>query len=412
MPQIRPILTALRRHKAGVVLIAMQIALTLAIICNAFSIIQQRLAHLSEPTGIDEPNVVVVSNEMAASMTMPQMEAQVQADLVALRAIGGVQEAAIANAYPLRGNGWDDYVMLARDQVRPTTSTALYFSDDHFLGALGTRLVAGRNFRPDEIQSMSVRDELSASVAIVTEALASRLFPHQSALGKAIYLLGGTQPVTIVGVVRVLQPHSVDRWAAGFASHTMILPRRLLSDWGNYYIVRAQPGQSNEVMGKIRETLFAQNPMRIINDRDGIQRFADIRQDAYGRDRGMAVLMGIICVVLLAITAAGIVGLTSFWVSQRRRQIGVRRALGATQGDILLYFLTENLLISIGGSLLGVVLALGLNLWLVTRFEMQHLSLFYLMSGVVMLLALGQGAVWAPAVRASRVPPVEATRSV
>jgi hypothetical protein len=53
--------------------------------------------------------------------------------------------------------------------------------------------------------------------------------------------------------------------------------------------------------------------------------------------------------MLLAITAAGIVGLTSFWVGQRRKQIGVRRALGATRGDILSYFLTENLLIGIGG---------------------------------------------------------------
>jgi putative ABC transport system permease protein len=122
--------------------------------------------------------------------------------------------------------------------------------------------------------------------------------------------------------------------------------------------------------------------------------------------------MGIISVVLLAITAAGIVGLTSFWVGQRRKQIGVRRALGATRGDILSYFLTENLLIGIGGVLAGVVLAFGINLWMVSQFETARLSLAYVASGVALLLLLGQGAVLAPAVRASHVPPVEATRSV
>jgi putative ABC transport system permease protein len=74
--------------------------------------------------------------------------------------------------------------------------------------------------------------------------------------------------------------------------------------------------------------------------------------------------------------------------------------------------MTENLLISSGGALIGVLLAIAINLWLVTRFEMNRLSLVYVLAGVVILLLLGQGAVLAPAMRASRVPPVEATRSV
>ncbi|MDE2316643.1 MAG: FtsX-like permease family protein, partial [Xanthomonadaceae bacterium] len=130
----------------------------------------------------------------------------------------------------------------------------------------------------------------------------------------------------------------------------------------------------------------------------------------YDNDRGMAILMGIICVVLLAITAAGIVGLTSFWVGQRRKQIGVRRALGAKQRDILTYFLTENFLISAAGVALGTVLAIFFNLWTVTRFSMAPISMAYVGVGVLVLLLLGQGAVLAPALRASRVSPVEATR--
>jgi len=122
--------------------------------------------------------------------------------------------------------------------------------------------------------------------------------------------------------------------------------------------------------------------------------------------------MGIISAVLLAITAAGIVGLTSFWVGQRRKQIGVRRALGATRHDILGYFLTENLMIGLGGVIVGTVLAIGINLWMETRFEMDRMSMAYVGVGVIVLLLLGQAAVLAPALRASRVSPVEATRSV
>jgi putative ABC transport system permease protein len=126
----------------------------------------------------------------------------------------------------------------------------------------------------------------------------------------------------------------------------------------------------------------------------------------------MVILMGIISVVLLAITAAGIVGLTSFWVGQRRKQIGVRRALGARRRDILAYFLTENFLISASGAVLGIVLGFAFNLWTVTHFAMDRMSLVYVGLGVLMLLLLGQAATLAPALRASRVSPVEATRSV
>jgi putative ABC transport system permease protein len=165
-------------------------------------------------------------------------------------------------------------------------------------------------------------------------------------------------------------------------------------------------------MREAPKALFAQSRMRIIDAKDGVLDYAQIRHHVFESDRGMAVLMGIISVVLLAITAAGIVGLTSFWVGQRRKQIGVRRALGATRHDILGYFLTENLLIGLGGVVVGALLAIVINLWMVTRFEMDRMSPVYVGVGIVALLLLGQGAVFAPALRASRVSPVEATRSV
>jgi putative ABC transport system permease protein len=241
--------------------------------------------------------------------------------------------------------------------------------------------------------------------------LAQRLFPNGSALGKTIYVSSNHKPSTVIGVTDTLQSHMTAVRYPDFAYNAVLVPARLSSD-STYYLVRARPGQLADAMRDTPKALYAQNRMRIISAKDGVMTFAEVRKRFYKGDLGMAILMGIVSIVLLAITAAGIVGLTSFWVGQRRKQIGIRRALGASRYDILSYFLTENLLIGSVGVLIGAVLAYGINLWMVTQFEMARLSLGYVLMGMLALLLLGQGAVLAPARRASRVSPVEATRSV
>ena len=409
--QIKPIIVALRRHKAGTVLIALQIALTLAIVCNALFIIHQRLANLSGASGVDEANVFVIRNQWAVDRSTQQVDAQVKADLLALRQLPSVRDAAPASGYPLQGGGWDNYVTMTPDQVEPTTDSAVYTGDEHLLDTLGLRLVAGRNFQADEVVPAGTQETVIPPVVIVSKALADRLFPDGSALGKSFYAMGAT-PSTIIGIVDRMHRQGTDQWSNTYAGQVLIWPLRPDDARGIFYVVRAKPGQLAAAMRAAPQALFAQSRMRIIDPRDGVQDYARIRHRAFDSDRGMAILMGVICVVLLAITAAGIVGLTSFWVGQRRKQIGVRRALGATRHDILNYFLTENLLIGFAGVAVGALLAIVINLWMVVRFEMDRMSLLYVVGAIVALLLLGQAAVLAPALRAARVSPVEATRSV
>ncbi len=104
------------------------------------------------------------------------------------------------------------------------------------------------------------------------------------------------------------------------------MPTRLDANFSRY-AVRTKPGQLDAVMHAVTPALYKANPMRVLDD-DSVRSFAEIRDKAYRADRGMAILMGVVCLILLCVTAAGIVGLTSFWVGQRHRQIGVRRALG------------------------------------------------------------------------------------
>ncbi len=407
--QIHPIIVALRRHKAGTLLIALQIALTLAIVCNALFIIHQRLSHLSEPSGIDEANLFVVTNLWGEQYSTDEAAAKIQQDLAALRQLPGVDNVTPADSYPLRGGGWDNFITLKPEQVSMTTDASVYTGDEHFLRTLGVKLIAGRDFHADEVQNMGLRQNFVPPVTIISKALADKLYPNGDALGKPFYSMSD-KPTTIIGIVERLHRADVSTWSAPYANESLIWPIRMAQPWGVFYIVHTKPGQLDEAMREAPKALYAENRMRMISSKDGVRSFAQIRHLAFESDRGMAVLMSIICVVLLAITGAGIVGLTSFWVGQRRRQIGVRRALGATHRDILHYFLTENFLISLAGVAIGVLLTFGLNLWLVERFEMQFLPLAYVLGGMVILLLLGQGAVFAPALRASRVPPVEATR--
>jgi putative ABC transport system permease protein len=407
--QIQPILAALRRHKAGTVLIALQIALTLAIVCNALFIIDQRLSRVSEPSGVDEPNLFVIKNMWGEQYSTQQAVEKIQEDLATLRQLSSVQDATPVDEYPLVGKGWDDFITMTPDQRSATTDASFYTGDEHFLSTFGVKLIAGRDFRPEEVENKGLRDTVMPPVAIVSKAMADKLYPHGDALGKTFYAMDPT-PVTIIGIVDILHRQDVSTWSNPYFGESMIVPIRIAEPWGINYAVRARPGQLDAAMRDAPKALFAENRMRMIDPKDGVMSFAQVRHRAYDSDRGMAILMGIICVVLLAITAAGIVGLTSFWVGQRRRQIGVRRALGATHRDILHYFMTENLLISLGGVAVGVLLTFGLNLWLVTRFTLGFLPLTYVLGGIVILLLLGQGAVFAPALRASRVPPIEATR--
>jgi putative ABC transport system permease protein len=125
----------------------------------------------------------------------------------------------------------------------------------------------------------------------------------------------------------------------------------------------------------------------------------------------MAWMLATVSALLLLITASGIVGMASLWVTQRRKQIGVRRALGARRAHILRYFVTENLLITSSGVVAGVLLAIGLNQLLVTRLEMARLPLGYLGVGAALFWALGIAAVYGPAWRAASISPALATRT-
>jgi putative ABC transport system permease protein len=403
--ELHPILSAMRRNKVGAIVIVVQTAITLAILCNSMFLIQQRLRSSERPTGLQEQDIFTIANQWVGSP--PDLAAKVQTDLAALRALPEVVDAFASQSYPLSNGGWGDGVSLEATNVHWVTNSALYFADEHGLSTLGLKLVAGRNFDASEIVERNDLEGKPPAAIIVSQALATKLFPNADALGKSIYLGSNKSKAPIVGIVeRLQQPWvSITNDRVEFA---MLQPYRFVEQY-SHYIVRAKPGQLQAAMKSAQKQLLAINHGRI-NER--IRTMAESRERVYRDDRGLAIILAVVSVVLLIVTAFGIIGVTSFWVSQRRRQIGIRRAMGASRTAIVRYFQTENLMIASAGAALGILLALALNFLMAGKFEMARLDVGSTVVAAVAVLLLGQIAVLWPALRAASISPVVAIRNI
>lgn len=412
-----PVLAALRKHISGVVLISLEIALTLAIVCNAAFIIGHRIERTNRATGLDESNLILVTQQWvnvpagSSPAALAKLDSMQLEDLAVLRRLPGVADAAPINSVPILGGGMGWPLARKPDATfkdsSALTSAAIYQTDDHGLATLGLKLVAGRNFRAGDV-GHQLPGSMYEPVIILTQAMAHEMFPHGHAIGQNVYFAQQGKPSRVIGIVARMQTP----FAAGGDKplNSVILPQR--DDLpGTMYVVRASPGHMAVVMKAIQPALFKANPMRVMPD-GSVTSFATIRARAYKGDVGMAIVMGVISLILIAMTGAGIMGLTSFWVGQRRKQIGVRRALGATRSDIARYFQVENLIIAGAGCVLGIIMAVGLNLVLMQHMAMPRLPIWVVLVAVVFVLILGQIAVFVPARRAAKVSPATATLSV
>ena len=409
---IRPILSTLMRHKTAAALIVVEIALTCAIICNALFMISDRLSQVREVSGIAEEELVRVQISGIGSDT--DQVARTRTDLASLRAIPGVKDATVLNQVPFVNSSWNSGVRLQQEQQQSTLNATTYMAEDQFIETLGLTLVAGRDFDADEYREASdllerTTEDGNIPATIITRSLADKLFPGEDAIGKAFYSWGDA-PIRVVGVVEhLVRPGGMGGPAE--REYAMVFPLRPHYNLGGNYVIRTDPDRRTEVLAAAKAVLQANGADRIIQEENS-KTFEQLRREYYQAPRAMAWLLGIVCVALLLVTALGIVGLASFWVQQRTKQIGVRRALGATRGQILRYFQTENFLLASIGIALGMLLAFAINQLLMGKYEMARLPLYYLPAGALLLWTLGQLAVYAPARRAASVPPAVATRSV
>ncbi len=404
---VRPILAALRRHKIAAFLIVLEIALAFAIVSNAVYLVMGRLQRMDIGSGIDERELVSLQISSSGNAGVPSAEA----DLAALRAIPGVQAASAVNSLPFTNASWNSGFAKTHDPDATVYPVTIYLGSRDLLQTLGVKILAGRGFSRDQYADLTPTTMLSSffrpSQVIVSKAYAEHVWPGENAVGKLLYV--EKSQVQVVGVMSdIVRPQLSDSGTDPGNFYAAVLPFRVGLDLGASYVLRTTPAARERVLKAAVTRLQAMHPTQTVTKQATLSR---MRREYFANDRAMAWLLVSTILALLGVTAIGIVGLASFWVQQRTRQIGVRRALGARRIDILRYFQTENFLLATAGIVLGCAAAIGINVWLMAHYAVPRLPIVYLPIGALTLWALGQLAVLGPALRAARVPPTAAMRT-
>jgi putative ABC transport system permease protein len=397
------IIKPLRRNVLSVTLIAIQVVVACAIVANLMSIVAERRVPLNVASGVDEAHTVLVHTIVSVD---PKARAAARtSDLAALSRLPNVHRVALLSSGPLAGSSWSTTVKTAQeDEAGVKSDVNLFAGAPGTLSSLGMKPSQGRDFDQSEYGLLYPQSDGKRSMpatVIVTEALAKHLWGDSTAIGKRIYF-SNTEIATVVGVVpqfSAASPRGIprDQW-------TILLPRFSNSLSASYALRVQGPAPAYD---QIRKVLIATTPETLV---DSISTYAELRKEHFRSEASMIRLLMEAAAALLAVTTVGIGGLSAYWVHQRRRATGIRRTLGAKRADILWFFLAENLLIVVPASLLGGVMAWGLNRGLMRYFEVGPIPVLWIAGGCMAIVAVGLVSSLVPACQAAFLPPVEATR--
>ncbi|MDO1528258.1 ABC transporter permease [Fulvimonas sp. R45] len=412
---MRHIVKPLLRHRMMPLLVVLQVALACAIACNALFLLQQKLVPIVSPDGVGHPDRLLVAWNIAPR-GQPWPTSRLGQVASELRAIPGVTSTSVAGSWPMETVAQMNGSVMGEGEHAARADAAVYIGN-HMVDTLGLKLVAGRDFSAAEEGVAYTGIGIDASgPAIITRALANRLFPGGDALGHVVRI--GDQADagrrTVVGVVEHLMRNKFGQDDRENIDYSMLFPG-IPSNWPMpVFAVRARSAaEVDGVLGAVKAAIKRDLGPDMIQGIDpAYETYGRLRDRALAQSRAAVWLLSGVSLVVLVVTLVGIMGLTGYWVQQRTRQIGVRRALGARRRNILREVQLENLLVVGSGVLLGLASAYAVNLWLMRHYELARLPWQYLPLGAALMLLLGQLAVLSPALRASRVPPVVATRSV
>ncbi|MEO8802361.1 MAG: FtsX-like permease family protein [Rudaea sp.] len=394
-------------------LVVLQVALACAIACNALFLLQQRLAPILASDGIAQPDKLIVAWQVVPR-GKPWPTSQLREVEMALRNIPGVTSVSVAGSLPMVTLALMNGDVVGND-TKIRANAALYIGV-HLVKTLGLQLVAGRDFSAAEEDTPYQDTGMNQNgPVIVTRALAAKLFPGEQALGKVI-LLGESSDEgrhTVVGVIAHLMRNDFGESKHGDLDYTMLYPS-IPGQWPipafSVRVGGANPETVRKAVNNVIQSMLGTTLVQGVYPQ--YETYAQLRDRALAKTRAAVWLLAGVSLIVLIVTLVGIMGMTGYWVQQRTRQIGIRRALGARRSDILRHLQIENLLVVGAGVALGLVAAVAVNLWLMRHYELTRLPWQYLPFGAALMLVLGQIAVLAPALRAAAVPPVVATRSV
>jgi predicted permease len=387
-----------------------QIAASFVLLAGAAMLLTTLIALQSAPTGFDTHDVLALNVPVQTlGRTPAQVSGFYRETMRRIAEVPGVQQVAIGTAVPWRDNGTfgsgfqfsaEGYAKAAGEE----DPRARFRTVSHgFFAALGVPIVAGRDFTDDDGQS-------GEPVVIISQTLARRLFPTQEALNRHVswtdqimpFIGVSPQPRRIVGIAADVDDENVVPGPAMTIYHPM--GREI---GGGRLFVHAA-GDPYALVTPITRIIRELSSEQVV---ERAATLADVRAEVLAPDRLNALVFGGFAGVALLIAVVGVAGVLAFSVSARRREFGVRLAIGSAPGQLLAGILREGATIAAIGIAAGAIGGAAL-----ARAARSYVS-DVTMPGVVPLAAaagiLVAAAILAavmPATRAARVDIVDALR--
>jgi len=398
---IGPIIRAMKHNRTRFALIILEIAITLAIVTNCVNMILAQRAQMVKTSGFDDDNLLyMIATPFAPEFKeTPYVENVVNADVRAIRAIPGVKTATVTGFLPWQGGGSSG--SFKTEGYPDKFQAQFYAARGDLVGTLGGKISHGRAFRENDTP---VDPDTSTTVTIISSGLAKKLWGDKDPIGRVITTGDGDRPRTVVGVIdKFYNPYA---WK--IEELVLFTPGRSYDGGGSTYLIRTEPGAAKAVAQQLEPALVKVNAGRVFR----LLTIPEVKANLFSSNMLVIRAMSAVIVVLVFITALGILGITSLAVSERTKQIGTRRALGATKNDILKHFLTENWIVTTIGLILGVIATYALNYFLVSQLTDTKMPWYLVGVGMVLLWLNGLVATIPPALRAASVSPAIATRTV
>jgi len=402
---IKPIFLSMKKNKFMTILMIIQIAFTMGVLSSSVLVATVTLSEWNMPSGIPHEDIVRISPEFYDE-TQDVGQAIVK-DIERVKTVPQVISVAPSNAVPFTAENMIN-VYLGTEEDAQEYKTVVIETDENIFDVLQLSLIEGRFITAaDVIKGAVDSTPQNAAEVMISQDMATVLFGEQSAIGQTIWLAKASDPVKVIGVYSNFM--TGERLNGRGKSYQSIIRPQVKWQHGQepHFLIRVEQGTGTGLLEDIIE-LFYQEQGRFINSSELLKRTQKRMYDGRG---SRALTMLVISVVLLVITGFGMTGLTAFQVTQRRKQIGTRRALGAKKRDIMSYFLTENSVITLVGLLIGVLVTFGITFEVSEQAGQNFLNVSVIvLTGLVMWL-INVLAVWFPAKRAANVEPAIVTRS-
>ncbi len=385
-------------------LIVGQVALALVLLAAAHLLLETFLRIRAVPLGFETRNRIVFQVAFSSDRyhTTAAESQSVDEILGRLRAIPGITAAAFASGLPLqRGMNFPVFPAGRRDEIQSVEYRAV---TSDYLSALGIPLLAGRSLSETDTGS-------SERVAMINQTMARSWWPDSNPIGQPIYLLDQSTPLKIVGVVGDIHDRTLDRPVQPM----MIVPVAQVPDLLTTAVNRVFPSSiilkvagRSELVAAVRDVLQSVDPeLPLVS----VMSLMDVVHASLIQPQFYAVLVGIFGAFALLLTGIGLYGLVSYEVAQRSHEIGVRMALGARRGQVLLLVLRRGFVLVAMGTLIGIAAALACTRFLTSMlFGIRPTNVVTFLTVVLILFAIGFLAAFLPARRATQIDPIAALR--